>query len=559
MKALHLPKFVTAVASVLCAITLQAQSTTLPANYTTDELGHIIAPLPYLTSFDNTYQEYTGKSLPCGWDCSGDTPFVTANLDEIPASDGTYYAISPNNDTFVRNERLYSVFFHMEAGKEYTISFDLWMAGYEAKRPTFALTIGEEQDYDFQTQLITTAGVKDNWQKVTGTYTPAATGNYCFCFAFNSTETFTGSVCIDNVIVSYDGALLPTTADIAYNGLFSLMDNTLVTMAGGTVPFTGISTYATEHHWTVVNKNGKPIYTCDERNAEIAFPESGEYTVILTAANAAHRATASKKVNVTFVGAEQTLWSPLQTYSDATVSYYQSGKTPYFAGSEGDYVTGPNHFYHRFAERVVMPENVSMSLQTLNYFVCNRTFADVTSGMVEREKPFTFTVYGEKDGKLDENTIFFRKETKLGEAFASGGGGMGAPDNVATPLNGTTQGTFYVAFEFPADVTIETTGGNRTYVELMANHHNDGHSTLYYFSDALQEWYPIDNLNPGLAGTGLQLVIWGTVNVGIPAGISQVTNDSAAASATLYNICGQRVTNTTTRGLYILNGKKILR
>lgn len=561
-------------ATVATSISLSASA----QQYHKDEFGHTVTDVPYQTSFDNTYGEYDGRSsLPVGWTCSGDNPFYTANTNDLPAADGTYYAISVNNSAYPRNERLYTLHFAMEAGRTYDLSFDLWMPGQwvsvvaedgfadkEYRQPTFRLTAGEEQDYEFQThELVSLTQATTGWKRVEAHFTPATAGNCCFCFAFNSSDTYTGDVAIDNLVLAYEGAVLRPVVDFQYSGLYNLMDGQLVCMGGGAVPFTSFTQHVTTYDWSVADGTGKTVATSTEPNPNFAFPASGTYTITLRGSNAEYSISSQKTIGVTCVTEGASLWAPLQTFSEQITDAYDVNKTPTLV-SDGetdgfDFITGPNPYYQRFAERVEMPEGVEFSLQTLNYWLNSCVLASVTSGPVERSKAFRFAIYGEKNGRPNEADVIFEHNTTMGEAFSTNTSGLGGGTAMSLPVKGTTRGTFYVSFEFPSNLTLRTNGGNRTVVEMLGNHHRDNRTTLYYYSLAHNAWYPLDNLNESLAGTGLQLVLWGTLHV--PAegeGISRVEQTVLQSGAT-YDLAGRRVNSVSgQRGILINNGHKLL-
>lgn len=543
-------------------------------SYTKDELGHVVTTLPYQTSFDNTFKEYDGTSqLPIGWSCSGDSPFVTASSNEIPAADGTYYAISLTNTESPRNEKLYTVFFTMEAGKEYTISYQLWMPGYygdfidgegwgysELRHPEHFLTIGKEQDFEFHTLLASEMEPSSGWKKIEVKYIPETTDNYCFCFAFESADKYSGSVAIDDVCVKYKGGLLRPVVDFSYGGMFNLMDGTMVTTFDASQPFFAQAVHATNYDWKVVRgRDNKVVATSTEENPRFCFPESDDYTITLTASNDKYSTSKTRTVEVTSVGANESAYIPLQTYGkeDEVTKYYQSGTTPTLGTDYYDFVSGPNRFYHRFAERVVLPDGAKFKFDRLWYFICSATLASVTTGTVEREKPFTFTIYGEKDGLPDESNIIYQVNTKMGNAISTNAGGLGAPASMSQDFGCQVDGTFYIAFEYPDNLSISSDGQTgRTSVEMMANQHLDGRSTLYYFSELNQQWAKIDAFNEKLAGTGLQLILWGTLSVEGEEGIEAVLTTSASQMG-CFDLQG-RQTNSLQKGLNIVNGKKIL-
>lgn len=554
--------------TLIWAITLNSY-----ASYTTDSQGHTIAELPYQTSFDNTYNEYDGKSfLPIGWVCSGDNPFYTANTRDIEAADGAFYAISVNNSATLRNDRLYTPHFAMEAGKTYTMDFKLWMPGLtsdfmasdgfgdtEFRAPKFTAYVGEEQDFDFQaTQLFALNTPTKGWQSMHLEYTPAESGAYCFCLAFDADVTYTGDVAIDDIMVSFNGAILRPTAQFSFNGKFSLMDGSLVTTEGSTTRFTYTGIHATDFEWTVVNEEGKRVAHSTEQNPNIAFSDNGMHTVTLRAYNSKFEATSTQSFLVSHIPAHEEAYIPLQTYSDLTTEYIKADETPCLLPDVYDFVTGPNHYYHRFAERVELPQNVTLSLQTLNYWLCSCTLASVTTGEVEGKKPFTFAIYGEKDGRPDMANLIYSRTMPLNQAFTTNTSGMGGAAPMSQSFPTEICGTFYFAFEFPDNVTLDTKGGNRTSVEMMANRHRDGISTLYYYSDTYKTWQPIDAINPSLAGLGLQLIFWGNLKVGDAAGIHTPQMDEAHNQGRSYDINGRALQQPAFSGLYIQNGHKYL-
>lgn len=561
----------TLILAALASISLLASAND---SYTQDELGHIVTSLPYQTSFDNTFAEYDGKSqLPIGWNCSGDNPFVTASANEIPAGDGTYYAISLTNTENPRNERLYTVFFPMEGGKEYTISYQLWMPGFvgdfidgegwgytEHRYPEFFLTVGTEHDFDFHTVLASQTEPVSGWKKMESKFTPAESGNYCFCFAFESTSTYSGSVCIDDVCVNYSNGQLRPVVDFNYGGMYSLMDGSMVTTSGTSQPFFAQASHATKYDWKVVRgRDQKVVATSSEETPRFCFEESDDYTVTLVASNDKYSASKTRTVAVTSVGAGESAYVPLQTYGpDGEVTeYYQSGTTPTLGGDYYDFVSGPNRFYHRFAERVALPEGASFKFDRLWYFICSATLASVTTGTVEREKPFSFKIYGEKNGLPDVDNVLYEVNTKMGNAITTNAGGLGGPASMNQDFGCTLSGPFYISFEFPDNLSISSDGQTgRTSVEMMANRHLDGQSTLYYYSELNQQWAKIDAFNEKLAGTGLQLILWGTLSVDGEEGVDAVLT-TAGDKEGCFDLQGRAI-STPRQGLNIVNGKKIL-
>lgn len=555
-------------------LTFSVAISTMAQTYTTDEFGRVVTDVPYQTSFDNTYNEYDGSSyLPIGWQCVGDNPFYTASSPDVPAESGSYYAISVNNSVAVRNDKLYSVFYNMEAGRTYTIDFHLWNTGAntstiapdgfadeEFRHSKFVLTVGTEQDYEFHTTTLCKVDEPTKgWQKVHAEFTPTESGAYCLCFAFNSDKTYTGDVAIDELLVSYENAVLHPTADFSYSGLFNLMDGHFVSTSDAKVEFRALTTNATSLQWTIKDSSGKQICTCEGETALVQFPCTEDYTITLTASNEKYSLECSKVVVIDVVDPGESSYMPLQTYGDGSTVSYDGNYTPTIGTDLYDFVSGPNHYYHRLAEKVTLPGGSTLSMQTLNYFLYSCTLASVVSGTLESNKPFTLTIYGEKDGLPDESNVVYRKSMRMGEAFSTNTSGIGGPRGMSLALSGQVSGTFFIAFEFSDDLTLDTNGGNRTHVEMMANTHQDRQSTLYYYSNALQGWYKIDNINDGLAGTGLNLIVWGTLTAASASEGIAFTPNSQMVRPVVFDIQGRPVTVSASQGLYISEGKKYIR
>lgn len=534
--------------------------------------------VPYKTSFDNTYGEYDGTSyIPNGWLMTGDNPFFTASMNELEAYDGTYYLVSQNNTVSPRNEHLYTPLFHMEKGRTYEVSYQLYMPGLyyaylddnhryaeASHHPTHTLTVGEEQDYDFHTlhaPLLTVAdSLSPEWHLQRAAFTPDETGDYCFCLAFTSQETYHGDVAIDDFMVTYDGAVLKPTVDFSHGGMFDLMYSCVMDFAGGGVPFTSIMQYTTGCEWTVTDADtGQLITTSTAENPRFYFPETGNYRVSLRGYNSEYDVTCTKNITVEKVGTAGYGFAPIYTYGETISSIYKPNYTPVIGLDDPqDFATGPNHTYRRFAERIEMPDNVTLTLNTLQYFLSQCSFASLQSGSV-RTIPFTFALYGETDGLPDESKKIWSKTVTMGDAFSTNTGGLGGATQLSLAMGGVkATGTFYVAFEFDDTFPVDSwnASGDRSVIEMTSCQHFDNVSRLYYKDQKTQLWHPMDYFHPGLGGLGLSLVLWTAAEVSEPVGISSPVLP-ASPSAT-YDMQGRR-TNATQHGVYIVDGKKVMK
>lgn len=546
--------------------------------------AQITESVPYKTSFDNTYGEYDGTSfIPKGWMMTGDNPFYTASMNELKAYDGTYYLVSQNNTASPRNEHLYTPLFHMEQGRTYTLTYQLYMPGLyyaylddrghyaeASHHPTHRLTVGEEQDYDFHTLrqplIEITDSISPEWHLQTATFTPDATGDYCFCMAFESSETYHGDICIDDFALTYDGAVMRPTVDFSHGGMFDLMYSCVMDFEGGGIPFTAITRYATDYEWTVTDADSHSIVaTATEQTPRFHFPCTGNYTVTLRAYNSQYSAECTKSITVEKVGTAGYGFAPIYTYGETISTIYKPNYTPVIGLDHPlDFATGPNHTYRRFAERIEMPDNVTLTLNTLQYFLSQCSFASLQSGSV-RTLPFTFALYGETDGLPDESKKLWSKTVTMGDAFSTNTGGLGSATQLSVPLDGVkASGTFFVAFEFADDFPIDpwNDGGDRSVIEMTSCQHHDLGTRFFYKDQRTAQWHSIDYFNPGLAGFGMNLVLWTSAEVEAPQPDALTTIDTAPQQSTaLYDLQGRRLPSVcpARKGVYIMDGKMVIR
>lgn len=538
--------------------------------------------VPYTTSFDNTYGEYDGTSfLPVGWTVSGDNPFITANADQLKAKTGTYYLVSPNNLYGPRNERLYTPLFHMQKGCTYDVSYELYMPGYDYAytdpqghyaeayhHPIHHLTYGTEQDFEFHNPAKALIAIKGDvlppeWVPQHATFTPEETGDYCFCLTFDSDDSHYGNIAIDDFTVSCQGVALPPAVDITYGGLFDLMNSTVIDFQGGGIQFTPLTENVTDYHWTVTDAdNGATILTTTEPAPRIHFPSTGNYTITLRGSNADFQNTKTLPLPVEHIGTEGSSMCVLYNYEEKVNTIFKPNYTPVI-GTQGptDFATGPNHTYRRFAERIDIPDNVTLTLNTLQYFLSQCSFASLQSGSV-RTIPFTFSIYGETDGLPDETKLLWRKEVTMNDAFTTNTSGLGSATQLSRSLEGAkVSGPFYVAFEFSDQFPIDpwSEGGDRSVIEVTSHMHHDHRTTFYYKDAATGQWHPLHHYHPDLAGFGMNLVLWTSAAVAEPVSVLPVEQNPQSTTHPHYDLQGRQVHPTTSHGILIHNGRKVVR
>jgi hypothetical protein len=216
-------------------------------------------------------------------------------------------------------------------------------------------------------------------------------------------------------------------------------------------------------------------------------------------------------------------WNPSQ---DALL---ERGLIPAFSANgneeyDYDFVTGYNRYYHKLAERFELPEGTKLNISVLTTWLAHYKNCAYTSGY-DSEKPFEVVLYGETDGKLDENKVFARISSTMKDMFGSSGIGSGAGEGrtidfvnlYGDPI--AVEGTFYVAFEFAPNMTITAYDPNigRSYFATNAIKHATEKATLYVKPVAVPanstvqpdgNWYPVDMLDNTKKGMGMYFILW---------------------------------------------------
>jgi PKD repeat protein len=527
------------------AYTPRAAADTIPAATLTAAVRHAPelgedkteAALPYTQSFDNEHNDYDGTGyLPAGWLTTGTTPFVTASINGLSALTGTYYMISPES-TVARDERAYTPFFLMEAGKAYTISFHYAMPGDGTKYATMRLTAGTEQDSDFHSDLLTLGGkAVTGWEKAEVTFTPAETDYYCLSFALEG-EAQSGYVAVEDLSVVGEGMKLPPTAAFSFDGVYNLMNSSLATFANTSLQMVNQSQDADSYFWEV-NGPTQKITTADA-NPAFKFTEDGEYTITLTATNKGGETNAEETLKVAHVTEDGSL--PVYNYNMSQSTIVQSDMPTFPTDTAYDYVTGFNHHYRHLAEYFDMPTLHTYAITGMYYYLINYNLVSTYTG-TEPDKKISFVAYGVKDGKPDTENEFGRYTTTLRESIGSTGVAQPEMRMISFKQPLTVKGPFFLALEFADDITLDPDDAQltRSYIALSGVKRRTGTSSLYVRPTSVPEgatctadgaYHAIDELDSTYAGWGLNLTLWMNTTLDPSAGIAVASGGSTALSA----------------------------
>lgn len=529
------------VLSNLTAISLSATQPVLAPRSKADlvevvpEVPHDTLALPYYQPFDEA-EDYDGTSmLPIGWLAVGDMPFVTAYLNELPATSGSYYMVAPESNA-PRNDKAYTPFFSCEAGKVYHISFQLYMPGTYLndieRMNSLSITAGTEQDAEHQVELKAyNKEIYAQWTSMSIDFTAPTTDEYCFAFNLTTEVGYCGYVAVDDFMVLAEGQVQRPIAQFSINnGWYDIMNSKVVVFENGALELANVSQYATEYSWTVT---GAEEYTSTEASPSFPFATDGSYTITLTATNASGSRTNTKTIEVEHFSG-QLANQGLMTYNPSDDKYlWYYNQLPTFQPEkfsdpnyQFDYVTGINHYYKQFAERFELPEGNTATINSISTWVVAYSRMSAYTAE-ERNHPFSISFYGETDGRLDESKCFGHWNSDMVTAYPTVGFGYEHPAQWGfdvSEVGATVEGPFYVAFEYSDDMPIDSPDPNitRSYVAFGMVEHGSKATTIYGKAKAGADpnfvpdggWYRLDEIDPSMRkGYGTYLVLWCDINM----------------------------------------------
>ncbi|MDE5561188.1 MAG: hypothetical protein K2J00_05220, partial [Bacteroidaceae bacterium] len=530
--------------------------------------------LPYFEDFNGS--NYDGTSyLPKGWTSTGTVTWITGSHKSVPAVEGDYYMVASHNTQGERDDRAYTPFMNLEAGKTYTIDYHVYMQGNRWNEddvlylPTLALTVGTEQEADFHNTISTFSQECTKWVAQSYTFTPEKSGPYCFAFMLSGPEN-SGYVFIDALKITAEGLVARVEPSFAVKGIYTLMDSELtIGFKDEPIKMVNTSKYAESYKWTV---NGAEPEVSTEKDPAFVFPADGEYTVLLEATNTKGTRKTQRKLNIRLLDENVKDQQMLTLCNTGQDKIFGIGQTPAFdTDPTGDFVTGYNHYYYDLAQRFDFSKDVPFYLEQLTLYVTDRRFRAMTSFYDDqRIRPFSLVIYGAKeDGSLDETNVLGRIDTTIGEALGSSGLYNSESKDIVFAEPVKVEGTFYIAFHFDRGMEVipQDNSLGRSYFGYQVFQHAYGETTIYAkpfdkpaFSDAsLNEWSSIDNLDSRLKGLGSYWLLWGKTNDGT-TGVSAVATDGSVAFAAAFfgndlNISGTAAGKTVE--VYDISGHRV--
>lgn len=489
--------------------------------------------LPYMENFSNP-SHYDGSSnMPVNWVSVGTHPFVTANTSGLRGYDGTYYMTTVESTTD-RDERAYTPFFNFQAGVEYTVSFYTHFEGTEVSDGVWRylsmdLTLGTEQDGDFHP--VTLGNVSrcldetNSWVYSEFKFTPVTSGAYCLSFKLNGAP-HSGTMSLDNLVILSPQDQPAPVANFYAAGLFELMESNLLAFEGYPVRMMNVSKYGETYTWEA---DGCTVTELNDGNADIIFPQSGDYEVKLTATNARGSRSSIKTMHVTCINnAEGASSIPLLSYSPQTTTILDRGSIPTIGTDEYDWLTGYNHYYRSYAERFDVAPGVKSTLNSISLFLTDMRYRPMSAESGDQRLcDFNVTVYGADDnGNLDETKVFGSMTKTMKEVFGGTGIGGGFGDTACSisfdqPI--VANGPFYIAFTFDDALEVDAVDANlgRSYIGATMVRDANGTSNMYVKPTAVPEsatctadgnWHHISEMNPSFSGLGNCWAVWTNFN-----------------------------------------------
>lgn len=486
--------------------------------------------IPYIEDFEG--DNYDGTSyVPNKWQATGSTPFVTLAFKDFKANSGDWYLVAQESSV-ERDEHLYTPFFVLTAGTEYTLSYYLYLPGHVwgsdgvLRTTDVTFTVGTQQESVFHKSLEKIEDYANTaWERREVKFTPEKSGAYCFSFALTSESAAAGPVCIDDFSIMAEGLVPSPKAKFAVNHIYDVMTSNIAVYPNQKVQLVNLSQYGEEYEWSVDNAAA----TFDDANAKnptLTFAEGGEFKVTLTAKNSKTERSTTRTLNVSYFGESGTQSLASNGPDDKMIT---RGEVPVFPTGETDFVTGPNHYYRQLAERWVLPggDDIEINIDQITLAYVSIIYKQKDNSREEQfNTQFELVVYGETDGKLDESKVFGRYEATMAEVFGTSGVGSGWGEwlNIQFPEPIKVNGNCYIAIliDDAFDIEVDDAYVGASCMGLVALRHASEETTMYAKPTALPEtsratigeWNAVDLIDPTLKGYGIWANLWVTSELG---------------------------------------------
>ncbi len=490
--------------------------------------------LPYFENFSDA-DHYDNDVLPKGWKSTGSNIWRTANRDQLPAVSGDYYITTTETST-PRDERAYTPFFNLQKGVTYTLAFSTHQMStlYDEEENIRRITIirvgaGTQQDSEFIPVTMKEISIDNpagTWTDHAITFCPAVSGPYCFCFELEGLP-YSGIAAIDDVRITSAIDLARPAPDFVPKGIYSIFTSALLAIGDEPVRIVNTSEYAEQVEWKV--PEGIVSNVLPNGDIDVFFTESGSYTFELTATNAKGTRTASKTIDVEYMGEAPENQIAVAGYDPNGTYFYNRDNLPRFSTDpEFDFVSGYNHYYNTYAEYYNLPENFDFALRQISVWMpwlnYRTTYGDpaVTD---QRIKPFTVKIVGvDENGLPDEEHVFGRLDTTMKDAFGGTGTNELNARDIVFPEPILCKGPIFVIFEYSPELDLEPEiiEFTRSYIAIDLLKHSHKQTTMYVKpynvpEDVMAEegkWCPVHDFSRAYKGFGLGFELWTSAPAG---------------------------------------------
>lgn len=160
--------------------------------------------LPYEEDFEDRVNINESTLFTNKWGCRTSSAdlfrITTMPKNTVAAHSGQYAAVAEEYSLGGRTELLYTPYFTLQEGKEYEISFYLYMPGNGESKTTgnFILAYTQDESGLELPVLQTITEPVTEWKKFAVKYTPDYDMDYCFYFEFNAAAANAGIIAIDD-------------------------------------------------------------------------------------------------------------------------------------------------------------------------------------------------------------------------------------------------------------------------------------------------------------------------------------------------------------------------
>jgi len=459
-------------------LALKGQVTTQQTISTTPTKVKAASTVPYFYSFENSDISTDGWLI-----TDASSLMIASKYSTSPYGD---YSLTSRYDAKAsRAAWAFSQAVTLTAGTEYYVSIYVYAPGYNTIIDEFKITVGSAQTAASQTKVIidksgANATIYGTWTKLTGSFIAEADGNYYFGINHGTIATDVNIVAFDAFGVNAGSAFVyppNPKLSVSNGGLWSATSATdkVILSPTETVDYTSTTTSATSILWSFTGDATPDV--SENSVATVKYSSAGDKTASLEAVGAGGTASVNTAFNVTLPadGVTDKVWNinvtdPLTLYTLAT----------------NNYLVGINSSWKRVAEKYTLPANVSVTLNSIGFYVGNYVMSSTN-----RSKNVVITIYsvgsnGLPGISLGSYTVTFG--TLFGTASITPTVPALKTYTLTTPL--TITGSFFIEANFSSYTSTASASNNIGLFSSSAR--SIDYNTTYAYYQSI--WTPVGDL-----------------------------------------------------------------